>query len=971
MNINGFESFFEALHNGYSPFPWQSRLAREVTEKGWPQILDLPTSAGKTAIMDIAIFHLALEAEKSTYERMAPLRIFFVVDRRLVVDEAFSRGKHIAQRLSESINGNGILSEVAKKLCILSNSDVSLEVLRLRGGMPRERAFLRNPLQPAIILSTVDQVGSRLLFRGYGVSEYMRPIHAALVGSDSLIILDEAHLSRPFSETLAWVKRYQSNDWSEVNVIRPMVVVEMTATPSAKTKPFTLDDDTDWTHPLLSKRLTANKPVLLNSIKGDKENPAETRNQLVTRLSENATSLMRELCLELDAPVVGVVCNRVATAREVFEKLCDDGEAILLTGRIRGHERDRLLDQYLLRMKAGRDQKANTAPLFVVATQTIEVGADLDFDALVTESAALDALRQRFGRLNRLGVRPHCCAIIVHTDYGRSKSEDPVYGEALEATWKWLNSIAKKKRGEKLKSLDFGIQSQREYIQTVNDIAELNTPANQTPVLMPAHVDLLAQTSPPPAVEPEVALYLHGAKTQPEDVQIVWRADLPETFDDENEQAVINTVALLPPMQSETLSVPVWAAHAFLSKFREADFSDTEGGEVNIRDLNKGKRWVLLWRGSESSRMVQKPYDIQPGDTIVVPSLYGGADGFGWKPDERNPVLDIADTVSLRQRNKRVLRFHNAFVKQWSSTNDSEESIVKARSLLKEALNQIREGEDLTEVADKLLDDLKMLPSLNEYIQATLQYFQKNKYRPSVYPTDESPEGILIQERYNKKEEFTDEDDSSSLTEKEVFLEDHCVGVGELAQQYAEGSGIEEKLIKDVSLAAQLHDLGKADMRFQAWLRGGDRIAARRAQQLIAKSGLLGATDRRAISEARKQAGYPKGGRHECYSVAMADHNSVLLGDAFDKDLVIHLIGSHHGRGRPFMPAVEDVGMTKIKFNFMNHEIEFGGKHDLERLGNDWTERFWRLVRRYGYWGLAYLETLVRLADHKRSEEGM
>src|SRR5205823_1335470 len=87
--------------------------------------------------------------------------------------------------------------------------------------------------------------------------------------------------------------------------------------------------------------------------------------------------------------------------------------------------------------------RVTTKPSFVVATQCLEVGADYDFDALVTECASLDALRQRFGRLNRGGREIDAHAVIL-VDSNQVKEEsqldddkplDPIYDNALSRTW--------------------------------------------------------------------------------------------------------------------------------------------------------------------------------------------------------------------------------------------------------------------------------------------------------------------------------------------------------------------------------------------------------------------------------------------------------------------------------------------------------------------------------------------------------
>ena len=971
MNEKDFSRFFNALHRsdltpGIEPFPWQRRLLEQLASESWPKTIDVPTSAGKTAVIDIALFHLALEANKKPSERLAPRRIFFVVDRRLVVDEAYERACRIRKALGDALSGDhGILTQVARRLAKLGGEDMPLVVRRLRGGLPRERAFIGNPLQPAVVLSTVDQVGSRLLFRGYGVSEFMHPIHAALVGMDSLIVLDEAHLSKPFAQTLEWMRRYQDKGWTAQAVGRPAIMVEMTATPPVSHKAFRLERK-DWEHRVLGKRLTCPKPAKLLAVKGDPDDREASTQALAEALAAEAKQLMACLHKSLWAPVVGIIANQVAVARAAFEILRreEEAETILLTGRVRPAERDELVDSYLPRMKAGRSDGANEQPLYVVATQTVEVGADLDFDGLVTECAALDALRQRFGRLNRLGHRESAPAVIVYLDLG--KTPDSVYGASLRNTWKWLNDRAKKGRGQTRRVIDFGIDKLSKLLPKGEGLDALLTPSSPAPILMPAHVDMLVQTSPPPAVEPDIALYLHGVDAQLADVHIIWRADLPESLTPEPAELAIDTVSVSPPTQQEAVAVPVWAVKAFLCLRAEAALADVEGTGHGGNGVASGPfRYALRWRGTDESELVQ-PDQVRPGDTLVIPVSYGGMDRFGWLPQGQEPVQDIGDAAVRAERGVIQLRVHPALIPTWFPGEVILEQIASATHALSEILNRYRDGEDLSELCDELLERLLELEGIKPEVREILQVITSNRWQ-IAYPSG-FPQGILLRERPNRREEFTDEDDSSSLT-REVWLEEHCIGVGALARDYALGCGL-TTLAEDIALAGKLHDTGKADHRFQAWLWGGNRFVARNNGQLLAKSGRLVNTDRFAMRLAREQARYPQGGRHECYSVAMCLANPALLEGMKHSDLVLYLVGTHHGRGRCFMPAVEDGGMRPISFSFDSRTVAFSGRHGQELLDSGWAERFWNLVKKYGYWGLAYLETLVRLADHRRSEEG-
>ena len=100
-----------------------------------------------------------------------------------------------------------------------------------------------------------------------------------------------------------------------------------------------------------------------------------------------------------------MIVNRIASAKLVHALLArefPESHVQLMIGRMRPIDRDRQAIFLRRSIASGVHQDRRPCePLFVVATQCIEVGADLDFDGMVSEAAPLDSLRQRFGRLNR------------------------------------------------------------------------------------------------------------------------------------------------------------------------------------------------------------------------------------------------------------------------------------------------------------------------------------------------------------------------------------------------------------------------------------------------------------------------------------------------------------------------------------------------------------------------------------------
>jgi len=907
-----FAEFYRAINGGErEPFPWQKRLAEQVaTSEQWPAEVGVHTGLGKTSCLDIAVWWLASQADRAPEKRTAPTRIWWVVNRRLLVDstaehaEAIETGLSDPDALALDERTTAVLSSISHRLRSLSADPgaAPLEVIRLRGGVASRTPT--DPSRPAILLCTVPMYGSRLLFRGYGST--LRAVDAAMAGTDSLVLLDEAHLAPHLRALLSALAECTPGTKTILGEARTRArLVTLTATGEADRRPFGLDAQ-DEAHPIVRQRLDAAKPLEL--LLGDGDGARHLAGAAV-RLIQTAVS-----------PAACVVfANTPKTARQTLARLrktlADDAaDLLLLTGLTREREaeriRARILDQkhgMAAARDAGLDRQRH---LIVVATQTLEVGADIDAEYLVTEACGVRALTQRLGRLNRLGRYAHARAVYVHVPPPKSRRPGGA-GSASSDSW----PVYGEEPATLLQGLQDALVTEGTYAVDLSPrrVAGVLGPPHDTPgrapEILPGILWEWTKTTTPPDGEAPVEPYFSGITGPQYSVSLIWRVHVPKAGN-----------RLWPRVSDrEAVDVPIVDARDVL-------------GDEDLRRL-------------ASDRTTLEPVaaaDLRPGDQIVLPVDRGLLDEFGWNPEASDSVVDVSlvgrglplDAVALERLCGVSL---GARIDTALGTTAEDEDVDRAER--DEAVSEIMTAVKAAPVPYGWEQD-EWTGFVDTLVPQVVEARKEVPRLPVKRPTFEPP---------------SYEYDETSLAAA-VELERHGEAVAARARMIARRIGLSSDLTNVVERAGLLHDIGKADGRFQRWLDPeGQRDV------LVAKSD----APRHCWEAMRASAGWPRGGRHEALSARLASawlQQNTTWGVPVQRELLLHLVISHHGKGRPLVPPVPDGTAAVVSAPVAGARVQTPA--DLALV--DWCQptRFRQLSDTFGPWALALLEAILIRSDH-------
>jgi CRISPR-associated endonuclease/helicase Cas3 len=210
------------------------------------------------------------------------------------------------------------------------------------------------------------------------------------------------------------------------------------------------------------------------------------------------------------------------------------------------------------------------------------------------------------------------------------------------------------------------------------------------------------------------------------------------------------------------------------------------------------------------------------------------------------------------------------------------------------------------------------------------QWKPRHRFETTRSEEGESTGGLIIEKW--RSDSATEEDRAVGFCQ---LLDVHQKLAEERARELASRLGLVGDYAGLLAIAARLHDEGKRSPRWQR------AFNAPRDGQLYAKT-------EGPVNVARLD-GY----RHEFSSLEVAAKDANLLELPRElQELALHLIAAHHGFGRPTIriSGCDDAPPSK-----------------LEVRAREVSLRFARLQQRWGPWGLAWWESLLRAADQQAS----
>lgn len=917
-----FAEQFETL-TGFKPMRWQQRLYDEHFVKGTlPSAVNVPTGLGKTAVM--AIWMIALAHQMKSGQVSLPRRLAYVVDRRAVVDQA--------TQFAEDLRANLQKSEAGKLRAALSLGEgEALPISTLRGQFVDNRDWLEDPSRLSIIVGTVDMIGSRQLFEGYGVSRKMRPYHAGLLGSDTLVLLDEAHLVPPFEALLAELtesaERYGPQDKELGKLLPKLQLLPLSATGRRQTaQPFTLEEG-DFRNPddaIVLERLFAEKYLTLQK-PGDKK--------LEEALAEQAWAMAQKTQKQnhdengkaaFKAVRVIVYCNSRDVAEKAktaldkkAKKTVAEGRTELFVGARRVKERTDA-EQRLKELGFLAGMGEQTAPAFLVATSAGEVGIDLDADHLVCDLVAWERMVQRFGRVNRRGgVGRHADIIVIDEEPKPKKQESPTAEEQTRIrNYQGVKRLFETLRDDGDDASNISPESLRQLNERAGKddilrqlVADASSPAPLRPALHRALVDAWSMTSLPEHTgRPEVKPWLRGWLDEKPQTTVAWRTRLPvraqplvtkKEIEDFFEAAPIHTSETL---ETETFRVMTWL------KARAGKLGTQAADHVcGILLTGYGEHVQTLYVRDllgDSKSDKKHHEDIErglPGKTLIISADFGGLKDGLLSSDERNGWLSPdKDKMQLPE------------------TADGNESWMDADT----PVIRFRIIESSTE-PDKDSDDV---------------WHESRRFVLERNTDGETTRWLSIQ-----KWRDTSNTENDRAEGRPQALAEHQCWVAKRAEAIGKRLGLPDDYITMLKIAARRHDEGKQAKRWQRAFR------AERDARKFKIDGPLAKT-RGPINQA-VLGGY----RHEFGSLPHAknDPDFKQLSEEL-QELALHLIAAHHGFARPLISTkgCDDLPPSA-----------------LEERAREVALRFARLQKRWGPWGLAWWEALLRAADVQASRD--